>query len=183
MLADVARTHPYLATTDGRQVANTCFEEPVEFLRSRPAVAADPLESTPPVIDLTEPTPARARRAARIAARAAQLDDDTAARFMFAVNETVSNAICHGRSPVRLRLWSGPDRVAAAITDRGSGPADPFTGLLPPPSTGIGTTGMGLWLTHQMCSHVTLGRDDDGFTIRLVAGSPSLTLSPPRRTP
>lgn len=171
VLADVTRSHPYLATTDGRHTPNTCFEEPADYLSSRPAGAADPLESTPPMIDLTGPTPAGARRAVRVVALAGRLDDAEAARFVYTVNEAVTNAICHGRPPVRLRLWAAPGRTVAAVTDRGPGPADPYTGLLPLP----GTSGVGLWLTHQMCSHVTLGRDDDGFTIHLVAGSPGLT--------
>lgn len=30
--------------------------------------------------------------------------------FVYAISETVSNAVQHGRPPVRLRLWAGPDR-------------------------------------------------------------------------
>ncbi|HEX2301668.1 MAG TPA: sensor histidine kinase [Pseudonocardiaceae bacterium] len=171
VLADAARTHPYLATTDGGHVANECFEEPGEFLARRPTNLADPLEATPPAIDLTGPTLPGARRAVRGAAQAGHLDDTETARIMYAVNEVVTNALCHGRPPVRLQLWTAPGRVVAAITDRGPGPADPFTGLVPPNTS----TGVGLWLTHQMCSHMTLGEEDDGFTVHLVAGSPGLT--------
>ena len=57
-----------------------------------------------------------------------------------------------------------------ASSDRGDGPADPFAGLLP--VTDTCSAGLGLWLTHQLCSHVTLDTTDDGFTIRLVVGTP-----------
>jgi Histidine kinase-like ATPase domain len=72
--------------------------------------------------------------------------------------------------PVRIRLWSAPDRVVATVSDRGDGPADPFAGLLP--LTDTSSAGLGLWLTHQLSSHVTLDTTDDGFTIRLIVGTP-----------
>ena len=81
-----------------------------------------------------------------------------------------ANALIHGRPPVRFRLWSAPDRVVATVSDRGDGPADPFAGLLP--VTDTCSAGLGLWLTHQLCSHVTLDTTDDGFTIRLIVGTP-----------
>jgi hypothetical protein len=58
----------------------------------------------------------------------------------------------------------------ATVADRGDGPDDPFAGLLPVTDTRSG--GLGLWLTHQLCSHVTLDTTDDGFTIGLVVGTP-----------
>ena len=76
----------------------------------------------------------------------------------------------HGRSPVRFRLWRAPDRIVATVTGRGDGPADPFAGLLPGSDTC--SAGLGLWLTHQLCSHVTHDTTDDGFTIRVVVGTP-----------
>ena len=58
----------------------------------------------------------------------------------------------------------------ATVADRGDGPDDPFAGLLPVTDTRSG--GLGLWLTHQLCSHVTLDTTDDGFTICLVVATP-----------
>ena len=58
----------------------------------------------------------------------------------------------------------------ATVSDRGDGPADPLAGLLP--LTDTSSAGLGLWLTHQLCSHVTLDTTNDGFTIRLVVGTP-----------
>jgi len=48
--------------------------------------------------------------------------------------------------------------------------AVPFVGHLPVTDTCF--AGLGLWLTHQLCSHVTLDTTDDAFTIRLVVGTP-----------
>lgn len=67
---------------------------------------------------------------------------------MIAVSEAVTNATCHGRPPVLLRIWSDRDRIVVTITDQGGGPTDPFAGLLP-------AGGLGLWVTHQLCDQVT----------------------------
>ena len=98
-----------------------------------------------------------------------QLDATAIEDLVFAVSEAVTNAVAHGRPPVRFRLWTAPDRIVATVTDRGDGPADPFVGLLP--VTDSCSAGLGLWLTHQLCSHVTLHTTDEGFTIRLVVGT------------
>jgi len=99
-----------------------------------------------------------------------QLDATTIEDLVFAVSEAVTNAVTHGRPPIRVRLWTAPDRIVATVTDCGDGPADPFVGLLPVTNTSSGE--LGLWLTHQLCSHVTLDTTDEGFTIRLVVGTP-----------
>ena len=48
--------------------------------------------------------------------------------LVLGVSEAVTNALIHGRRPVRFRLWLAPDRIVATVTDRGDGPADPFAG-------------------------------------------------------
>ncbi|MGX7827972.1 anti-sigma factor RsbA family regulatory protein [Actinokineospora sp. 24-640] len=165
VLADVARTHPYLAVANGEFLANPRFEDPSRFLAQRPLPAADPLEAGHPLTDLTNPSPSEARTAVRETAQGTALDHKAIENLIYAVSEAVTNGLCHGRPPVRLRLWTAPSRVVAAISDSGPGPADPFAGLLPASSTKTG--GLGLWLAHQLCDHVTLSRGADGFTIRL----------------
>ncbi len=168
VLADVARTHPYLATIDGRHILNADFEDPAGFLTRRPSAGADPLETAPPITELIDPTPAAARRTVRNAASASRLDPDELEDVVFAVSEAVTNAVCHGQPPVFLRVWASHNRLVATVTDQGHGPTDPFVGLLP--TTNSSSGGLGLWMTHQMCSHVTLDRSHEGFTVRVVAG-------------
>jgi anti-sigma regulatory factor (Ser/Thr protein kinase) len=173
VLADVERTHPQLLTSLGSgRVAGGRFQNPVDFLAHRPGPRADPLESTPATMEEVDPTPADARRAVREAGRAGRLDGGLVEDLVFAVSEAVTNSLCHGQAPIWLRLWTGPDRMVATVTDHGPGPDDPFVGLLPTENTS--TAGMGLWATHLLCSNVTLDRHPDGFTIRLVAGASNL---------
>lgn len=172
ILADAVRTHPYLATADGRHLANPHFEQPADFLTQRPVPSTDPLEATPPIVELIDPVPAAARRAVVNVARFSRLGHDEVDDLVLAVSEAVTNGICHGRPPVRLRLWASLDRVVATVTDRGQGPTDPLAGLMPTTDTISG--GVGLWLMHQICSHVTFVTDDEGFTIRLIVGVPEL---------
>ena len=69
VLDDVARTHPHLATADGRWI-NPRYQDPDEFLTRRPPSQGDPVETaSPPVIDLMDPTPAAARDAVHTAGR------------------------------------------------------------------------------------------------------------------
>lgn len=169
VLADVARTHPRFATADGRHVPSATWTPPTEYLRECRPVVPDPLQAEPPVVELTDPTAAEARAAVHKAARG-QVSADDVDDLVVAVSETVTNALRHGRPPVRLRVWSGDDRIVATVRDGGDGPADPYCGLLP---VGDGAPGgLGLWITYQSCSHVTWHRDDDGFTLRLTAGNP-----------
>jgi anti-sigma regulatory factor (Ser/Thr protein kinase) len=168
---DVLRTHPWLAADGGSRGQNPRYEDPRQFLLSRSATA-DPLETAAaPQFDLVDPTPGAARRAVRscgalLPAAAFDIDD-----VVLCVNEAVSNALLHGRPPVRVRLWSTAERIVASIADRGEGPGDPFVGLVPAvhaeSATG-GSAGLGLWMAHQMCSHLTVDRTDSGFTVRLV---------------
>ncbi|XVS67827.1 anti-sigma factor RsbA family regulatory protein [Actinosynnema sp. CA-299493] len=167
VLDDVARTHPFVATADGRHLRNDHYVEPPSFLSAPRALVDLPIQQTPPLVDLTDPAPIAARHA-MLAANRTRLSPDEVDDLLLAVTEVVTNALRHGRPPVRLRAWSDAGQLVVTVHDRGSGPDDPFAGLLPAPDRSSG--GFGLWLAHQLCHHVTFAADDDGFTIRLTMG-------------
>lgn len=173
VLDDVRLTHHSVAMPDGRHIQNDHYIDPVEFLSRPRPVIPDPLEMSPPLIELVDPTPAVARKAALDAHAAMRTAAGDADALVLAVSETVANALRYGLPPARLRLWAAPDRVVAAISDRGPGPTDPFVGLLP--GVGAPMGGLGLWLTHELCDHVTMERSRDGFTLRLTVGTPPPT--------
>lgn len=170
VLADVARTHHRITSADGGHWPSDSYESPEAFLTARPEPPADPLERTPPTLELVDPTPAAARRAiAGIASRHTFLRSERLDEFTYGLSEAVTNAHLHGRPPVRLRLWVSGDRLHAAVTDAGAGPTDPFAGLRPGSPRDGGGGGLGLWVTHQLCSQVTHAYHRGGFTIRLTA--------------
>jgi len=166
VLDDVARTHPYLATADGRHVLNDRYTRPEVFLTQPRPTHPDPLEASPPLIDLIDPMPLAARQAVREISPTTRLSATDVEGLVVGVCEAVTNAIHHGRPPVQLRLWADLDRIVVTVTDHGAGPTDPFVGLLPAVTAPAG--GLGLWLTHQLCSLVILDRSPEGFTIRLI---------------
>ncbi|HEX6347353.1 sensor histidine kinase [Umezawaea sp.] len=170
VLADVTRTHPRVLTAAGDHRVNVRFEAPSAFLTGRPPPPPDALESNPPALVLLDPEPVDVRRAVRAATSRTTLTEDQSDDLVFAASEAVTNSLSHGRPPVRFRLWADRDHVVLTVTDQGPGPHDPTVGLLP--TTKTATAGLGLWLTYQTCSYVTLARDDEGFTVRVVAGPP-----------
>jgi anti-sigma regulatory factor (Ser/Thr protein kinase) len=170
VLDDVARTHPRVALPDDRHVPSETYAEPMAYLSESRPVTPDPLQSTRPVIELANPTPAQARSALH------RLDPGRVSAadvegLVIGVSEAVTNALRYGRSPVRLRLWVGEDRIVAAVSDGGEGPKEPFAGLLPIENE---NGGRGLWIAFQSCNHVTMSPTPDGFTLRLTAGNPHL---------
>lgn len=170
VMADVARTHPYFATAGDRHLASADYVEPGRFLRHDQPVVPDPLQLTPPSLELVDPTPGTAR-AALTQVNDGLLSADALADLWVAVTETVTNAISHGIPPAVVRYWTGSDRVVVTVTDRGKGPADPFAGLRAAAHAPAG--GLGLWLTHQLCDHVAMSSDAEGFTVRMISGNPN----------
>ncbi|MEV6968666.1 anti-sigma factor RsbA family regulatory protein [Hamadaea sp. NPDC051192] len=171
VMADVLRTHPRTAGPNGEHTPNETYQDPVSYLGEPQPAPADPLLRQAPAWTLVDPTPAAVRQAVRSAAPATLTSAGAdLGGFMVAVSEGVTNALRHGRGPIRVRLWISSHRMVLAVTDQGAGPKDPFAGLLPLAEADPG--GLGLWLSHQLCDHVSMHRDATGFTIRLTAGDP-----------
>ncbi|MEV4538635.1 anti-sigma factor RsbA family regulatory protein [Asanoa sp. NPDC049518] len=168
VLADVARTHPRALHADGTHAVSATYDAPASFLSAWPPVAPDVVQSGPPLITLVDPTASRARAAVGLVDPG--LPADEVDELVIAVSEVVTNALRHGLPPVRVCYWSGPDRIVVSVTDGGTGPTDPFAGLVP--SRDSATGGLGLWITHQSCNYVAFSRDESGFTLRLTAGNP-----------
>jgi anti-sigma regulatory factor (Ser/Thr protein kinase) len=170
VMADVVRTHPNVARPGDKHLPSAEYVEPGRFLRHDLPPAPDPLQHTPPALELVNPIPADARSALS-AISAGVLSDQALGDLRIAVTETVTNAMIHGKAPVVVRFWAGPDRVVVTVSDSGTGPADPFAGLRA--AAHAPTGGLGLWLTHQLCDHVSMCVDADGFTVRMISGNPN----------
>ncbi|GAB2809074.1 sensor histidine kinase [Lentzea nigeriaca] len=164
VLADVARTHEYVATTAGDHLPNPDFGNGPPLSRPVP----DVLEQGPPLVFLVDPTPAAVREAVNASISGIRLSEDDAHDVVYAASEIVTNGLSHGVGPVRFRLWADGSRVVVTATDQGSGPADPMAGLMP--TTATRSAGLGLWILHRTCDYVSMGRDEDGFTVRVSVG-------------
>lgn len=163
---DIERTHPRLSSSDQPGLINGRYQEPAAFLAERSQPRADPIEQTPAQIELVDPSAAAARRAVAELASGSAISGDDESDLIWGVSEAIANAHVHGRAPVELRGWSTPDRLVICIRDAGSGPADPYAGLVPATR---GAGGLGLWIAHQTCAHIVHVHAHDGFTIRLTA--------------
>ncbi|MEP7113921.1 MAG: sensor histidine kinase [Ilumatobacteraceae bacterium] len=165
VLDHVARTHPHVATADGRHHRNPHFEDPAEFWHR---LECPPHHDRSPDIALIEPTMREARQCFATAARDAGLSVDEQEAVALAVSELVTNAIEHGSPPVLVEGWVQQGRVEIAVVDGGNGPSAPFTGLVPASGR---AGGRGLWIVNQICDSVILDRSGDRFVARAVVGS------------
>jgi len=168
VLADVRRTHRTTAEPRERHTVNPEYTDPQTFLLENRPEVPDPLQRRRPDADVFDGPPDEARRIVRAVGEGrvgeAKLDDVT-----LAVSEIVANAHRYGRAPTRMSVWAADGRLVVAVSDAGPGPKDPFAGLLPAPSEQ--SAGFGLWITHQVCDHVSLQRHADGFTLRMTVGT------------
>ncbi|MGM1065035.1 anti-sigma factor RsbA family regulatory protein [Saccharothrix sp. Mg75] len=169
VLDDVARTHPLTAAPGGGRRVDDRYVPPPSFLAEPRPPAPLPIQSAAPLASLVVTTSAGARQAV-LDVGGPGLPEAEWEDLLLSVSEVVTNALRHGRPPVRLEVWADRDQVVVSVHDTGDGPADPFAGLVPAPGRDLG--GLGLWLVHQLCAHVALHRDGTGFTVRLAAGDP-----------
>jgi anti-sigma regulatory factor (Ser/Thr protein kinase) len=165
VLADVEQLHHRLALPGGVLVAPGRTAGPEELVARHPPPPPDPLVAGPPDLELVDPSVREARRRAHALAGAAGHGDQGADEVGLAVSETVSNARVHGRPPVVVRGWAGPDRVVITVADQGPGPADALVGLAPVAPDA--RDGRGLWIVQQLCPDVALVRAEGTFTVRL----------------
>ncbi|MBM7804899.1 anti-sigma regulatory factor (Ser/Thr protein kinase) [Geodermatophilus bullaregiensis] len=166
LVATARQTHPRLLAADGL-VANPDYVDPAAYLRALP-VPDEPLETTPPALadDDVADFPGL-RHAVRAHLGTVDGPADVLEDFLMAVDEMVTNAVRHGRSPAGLRLWTAPGRVVCTIRDSGPGPDDPYAGYGPAHGEDLSHGGMGLWLARQLCDHVAIRRDERGSSVRL----------------
>jgi anti-sigma regulatory factor (Ser/Thr protein kinase) len=163
----VERTHPRLVSPSGQRRASDRYQEALLF--EGVPCALDPLEATPPSVELTGRTAADIRHVLRQIGHG-KVSDAALVDLIIGASEAVSNARRHGRPPVTVRIWAGTDRLVVSVHDTGLGPADPLAGLTPAASS-TPSPGLGMWVMHQLDIDIALINRSDGFTVRLRAGT------------
>jgi anti-sigma regulatory factor (Ser/Thr protein kinase) len=164
------RTHPCIVQSSGTRRLNDRYQDPATFEALPPL--PDPVEQSPPALDLVEPSTAQARHAVTSTGRG-HVSDPRLQELVLGVSEAVANARRYGRPPVTLRIWTAAGRVVVHVHDAGPGPADPLAGLAPAAGA-HSLSGAGLWLIHMLNLHPALIRSGDGFTLRLRATASEL---------
>ena len=129
---DLCATHP-LTWSGHQHKPNGDYQDPTRFIAEHRDAPPDPVEQTAPAVELTNPAPAAARATVNRLTKHNGLLAAEAEGLIIATSEAVANAIMHGRPPIVLRIWEQSDRMTVTVTDIGTGPVDPFAGLLPPP--------------------------------------------------
>jgi anti-sigma regulatory factor (Ser/Thr protein kinase) len=169
VLDHARRTHTHVVAADGKRVRSGTYQEPHDFLTTAVTPWVEPIEASPPAIELRDPSPAQARNVVTSLQTVAALAVEDLNGLVLGVTESVTNGMRYGCAPVRLRAWAEPGRIVVTVSDAGPGPSDPVAGLMPGPGPG----GWGMWLVHQLCAYVSLQRGSEGFTIRMIAGEPT----------
>jgi anti-sigma regulatory factor (Ser/Thr protein kinase) len=163
----VERTHPRIVSPAGDHRASHRYQDASVF-ESLP-YAPDPLEASPPLVELVNRSAADARHALAQIGRS-RVSNTTLTDLIIGASEAVSNALRHGQPPVTVRIWATPDRIVASVHDTGPGPTDPLAGLVPAAHS-PSNPGLGLWVMHQLDIETALIHTSDGFTVRLRAGT------------
>jgi anti-sigma regulatory factor (Ser/Thr protein kinase) len=127
LLDRVRQVHPAILSADGRPVGNPGHVRPADYLAAHP-------ERLPPVpddtaVDLVLHTTEQLRdlrRAlrewiARPAGPGRRVDASRAGPVLLAADEVATNALQHGRPPVRVRAWAVGDRVRVRVDGPGDG--------------------------------------------------------------
>jgi len=177
MVEDLYATHPLIGQ-DGHHRRNDRYRHPVNFLVQNSDDLPDPIERTPPAVELVDPSPATARAAVKWFAHGG-LPSQEIDKLIYATHEAVTNALQHGRPPAVLRLWAQPGRVTVTVTDAGPGPTDSLVSdFIAEPSTDtadepVGEPALGLWLIRHLVD-VARRSGPDGYTLRLTVTHPDI---------
>lgn len=86
------------------------------------------------------------------------------AELLVAVNELVTNSVCHGGGEGVVRVWHERDEVVCEVRDRGL-IDEPLAGRRLPTHHHEG--GRGLWIVNQLCDLVQIRSTTDGTVVRL----------------
>jgi anti-sigma regulatory factor (Ser/Thr protein kinase) len=158
IIASAGRTHPVIATEQGRRTSR-------DYAGGRvPRACARPLPRPPRRADMLAYSdnlhPVREWAAGH--AERSGLDPDRTADFVLAVAEVAANSLRHASGTGTAHIWAADGELICQVTDRGR-IRDPLVGRKRPPEV----TGLGLWVVHQVCDLVELRSGRSGTTVRM----------------
>jgi anti-sigma regulatory factor (Ser/Thr protein kinase) len=158
IIASAGRTHPVIATEQGRLPSR-------DYAGGRvPRACARPLPRPPRRADVLAYAgslqPVREFAAGH--AERSGLDPDRTADFVLAVAEVAANTLRHASGTGTAHIWVAGGELICQVTDQGR-IRDPLVGRKRPPEA----TGLGLWVVHQVCDLVELRSGRSGTAVRM----------------
>ncbi|GAA4598786.1 hypothetical protein GCM10023194_77210 [Planotetraspora phitsanulokensis] len=126
-----------------------------------PSVAETAKELTFSLADLPD-----VREFAAAQAQDRGMSADAVGDFLVALNEVATNAVTHGSSKARLRVWTDGASLMVDVHDDGRlwHPED-RPGLTPPPENA--TSGMGLWVARMLSHEIVVRTGVNGTTVSM----------------
>ena len=164
VLDSAAATHPVITRPDGSGESRA-YARPEMFcekLNARtPMRTGHPAMQMPFDVDNLDAV----RKLVASEGAAAGLEGDRLVDHTLAVDEIATNAIQHGASPARLKLWREPGEIVWEVSDTGPGIRDPLAGQIAPDPSAL--RGRGLWMARMICDAVEFRSDRDGTVVAL----------------
>lgn len=161
VLGDVAVTHPFLRDGAGRRRSER-FEDPERVARGERWPQRSP---SPPVHELGgSGTLGSLREAVSADSYLEALTPQRREDVVLAVNEAATNALKHGHTDWRLRIWNEGDTVVSEVSSA-SALDDPLAGRNRPGPEAL--SGRGLWLINQLCDLVELRSGERCTSVRM----------------
>ena len=162
VVEEAGRSHRYLLR-DGEHTSSAAYGS------SGPAGFADPLpEPVTPVdtLEFGDGALASVRQFVNDAATRRGLDQSRLPDLLVAVNELITNSVCHGGGHGRVRVWREADSVTITCEVRDGGViTEPLAGRSRPDSDDEG--GRGLWIVNQLCDLVEMRSTAAGTVVRV----------------
>jgi anti-sigma regulatory factor (Ser/Thr protein kinase) len=162
ILHRLRQAHPTILGTEGPIVGNPDYLQPVDYL----AAHREQLHPVPddPAVDVVLHTAEQLRDLRRVVrdwisrlpVHAQDVAVSRAGFVLVAVGEAATNALQHGRPPVRVTAWAVGNRVRVRVDDHGAGGIPVTAGYRAPAEGG---TGIGLLLARSVADTVRVGAE------------------------
>lgn len=179
LLAGARHNHPLLFQ-DGSAHPNAAFRPACQVLTRIPVPAPLPLGEPVAAFDLADIPLASVRDITTRAMLRHEYAASKVSEAVLAINEVVTNAVQHGRQPIRLHVWDTSDGCVFEVHDRGR-LVDPLPGLNQPDPDSM--RGWGLWIARQVTDYLHLWSDDAGTHVRIAMWHTTAPQAPDAEAP
>lgn len=159
VLADAARTHPVVGSTDDNPAYAGHAGALMEFERPLPEPPADA-----ELIGFGTDDLAGLRSVVHRLCEMTSLAGDAVEDLVLATHELASNSVRHGGGEGVLRGWREPGALVLEVSDRGV-IRDPLVGR--EEAAGLAEGGRGVWMANQLCDLVQVRSSEHGTSVRL----------------